>query len=243
MQIDDETLMALADGELDAERADAVRRAVDADPELQARLFRFTETRRLLGGLREDPGQDAGEDPLAAMIRAAAAPASAPASASAMPPMPEPANTNRRPWLAAAASVAIAAFAFGWWQNDKPGPQAFGQPEIAALDELRTGQVRGLDDGTQLSMIASFRGSEGQLCREYEAVNAGTVRTVLACRGSEGWVQRFAALAATEEGTFQPASGESSIDAALQAVGAGAPLTPEEEAAALGDSAEGLPPS
>ena len=256
MQIDDETLMALADGQLDADRAEALRRAVAADPDLQRRLARFTETRRLLGELRQsDTGQpnagqtDAGhsEDPLAAMIRAAAQPAPQPAPQQPKPQQttpPSPANLNRRPWLAAAASVALAALVFGWWQQSgAPAPQGLAQPEIAALDELRAGQVRGLDDGTQLSMIASYRGDEGQLCREYETVRDSTIRIVLACRGTEGWQQRFAALSATQDGTFQPASDESAIDAALQAVGADQPLTPEEEAAALGDSAEGLPPN
>ncbi|UFS67889.1 hypothetical protein LO749_23115 (plasmid) [Paracoccus denitrificans] len=55
MQIDDKTLMALADGELDPARADEIRRAVAGDPDLQARLHRFEETRRLLGACARTP--------------------------------------------------------------------------------------------------------------------------------------------------------------------------------------------
>ncbi len=248
MQIDDETLMALADGELDPGRAAAVQAAVKADPDLQARLHRFVETRRLLAGLK--PAQDSAEDPLAAMIRAAAKPAPA-ATAAVTPDAPgpavkavaaQPANLNRRPMLAAAAAIALAVVGLGWWQW--PGGTVEGMPsaELAALNELHSGEVRGLEDGTQLNMIASFRGAEGQLCREYETVRDESLRSVLACREKDGWTQRFAAISQTREGTFQPASDESAIGAALEAVGAGEPLSPEDEAAALGGGAGGLPP-
>ncbi|MFC3569106.1 hypothetical protein [Paracoccus simplex] len=236
MQIDDETLMALADGELDPGRAEAVRRAVAADPELQARLRRFEETRRLLAGLRGQgggagTGRGSGtgtgtEDPLAAMIRAAAAKAP-PAAA------PQPANLNRRPWMAAAASVAVVAIGLGWWQWPEHAPTGLAEAELAALDNMASGQVQPLADGGELAMIASFRAEGGALCREYETVRGEAQRIVLACRGTAGWQERFAATATGAGADYRPASGETSIDAALAAIGAGAPMTPEEEAQAL----------
>lgn len=226
MQIDDETLMALADGELDPARADEIRRAVAGDPDLQARLHRFEETRRLLGGLRKDA---AGEDPLAAMIRAAAAaPAPHP-----VPEAPRPANLNRRPWLAAAASAAVVALGLGWWQwTDAPAP-GIGAAELAALESLPSGQVQPLEDGGELAMIASFRASDGRLCREYETARDEALRIVLACREGDGWQERFAATAQQGGADYRPASGEGSMDAALAAIGAADPLAPEEEAAML----------
>lgn len=252
MQIDDETLMALADGELDPARAEELRRAIAADPELQSRLHRFEETRRLLSGLRRD---QPGEDPLAAMIRASVTAPVAPSPIASHAPGPRPAvppggtplaaparaparpaNLNRRPWLAAAASAAIVAIGLGWWEwAGAPGPVQFGGAELAALDSLPSGQVQTLGEDGSLAMIASFRAADGTLCREYETTQDDDLRLVLACREAGGWVARFAALSTDAGQDYRPASGEGSIDAAIADLGATAPMTAEEEAAALAE--------
>lgn len=244
MQIDDETLMALADGEVEPARAAQLHRAIAADPDLQARLHRFQQTRSLLAGLRQD---SVAEDPLAAMIRAsvktgpqaAAAPhVAAPHNAhlgAADRVAPPPANLNRRPWLAAAASAAIVALGLGWWEwAGTSAPQGFSTAELAALDRLPSGQVQPLADGAELAMIASFAARDGGLCREYETRDGQSLRMVLACRDDAGWTPRFAAISQDGGNDYRPASGEGTIDQAIAAIGADAPLTPEEEAAALG---------
>ena len=225
MQINDETLMALADNELDPETAARVSQAVSADPALAARLDRFTRTRRLLSDSAHAQQSAApSEDPLAAMIRAGVSrPAAPPASA----------NLNRRPILAAAASLAIAAMGLAWWSWSVRVPDGLSVPELAALDGLPSGESRTLEDGGALTMIASFQAGEAGLCREYETTHDSRIRTVLACREGDGRKERFAASSETAEG-YQPASGEGSIDAALERIGAGAPLSPADEAAALG---------
>lgn len=249
MQIDDETLMALADGELDPARTEDLRRAIAADPGLQARLHRFEETRRLLGGLRTaaPAGDSLAENALAATIRAAVRPDAGAAPPVQVPPPaagarlgaagqhpPTSANLNRRPWMAAAASAAIVALGLGWWEwAGTPGPQSLSAAELAALDGLPSGQVRPLDGGAELAMIASFRAADGGLCREYETARGAERRTVLACREAGGWAQRFAAVSQDGGQEYRPASGAATIDAAIAAIGAGAPLTPEDEAAAL----------
>ncbi|MBU3029050.1 anti-sigma factor family protein [Paracoccus marinaquae] len=222
MQIDDETLMALADGELDPARADELRRLVARDPALQARLHRFEETRRLLAGLRLAPE---GEDPLAAMIRGAVTPEA--------PALPPPANLNRPPWVALAASLAVAVLGLGWWQWSGRAPDGFAPAELAALDGLPSGEVRRLESGEELAMIASFRDGDGALCREYETSGGDLVRVVLACRDDGAWQQRFAAVTKADGGEYRPASGEGSIDEALAAIGAQGPLSLEEEEAVL----------
>lgn len=250
MQIDDQTLMALADGELDPARAEELRRAIAADPALQSRLHQFEETRRLLGGMRE---AGPAEDPLAALIRAAATtPTPAPsvliASRDAMavsnprpgarpltaPAHGQPANRNSPPWLALAASLAIMAVGLGWW-NWAGGPvsQGISGAELAALNGLPSGQVQALESGGELAMIASFRASDGTFCREYETVRQAELRIVLACRAGDAWVERFAGVAAAAGQDYRPASGEGSIDAAIAAIGAAGPMSPEEEMAAL----------
>ena len=237
MQISDETLMALADDELDAETARRVSQAVAADPALAARLARFTETRRLLAEAAQasQPGAPA-KDPLAAMIRAGI-------SRPATPATPAPANLNRRPLLAAAASMAIAAIGLGWWAWSDHQPGGLSVPELAALDSLPSGESRRLETGGELTMIASFRSSAGALCREFETAQGAQARIVLACHEDGDWRERFAAVTgdATETGAggYRPASGEASVDEALAGLGAGDPLTPEEEAAALGGDPPG----
>lgn len=247
MQIDDETLMALADGALEPARADQLRRAIADDSDLQARLHRFQETRNLLAGLRQG---GTAEDPLAAMIRAAVKPQVATAAsqnhdvphpahdvhlgAAQRVAPPPPANLNRRPWLAAAASAAIVALGLGWWEwAGSSAPQGFSGTELAALQSLPSGQVQPLKDGAELAMIASFRAQDGGLCREYETRQGQALRVVLACRSGDHWAEHFAATSQDGGQDYRPASGEGSIDAALAAIGAAAPMAPEDEAAAL----------
>lgn len=133
-----------------------------------------------------------------------------------------------------ALTIVLAGFLLRWLPQDNPLATTMPEPERVALTELHSGQVRGMEDGTQLRMIASFRGLEGQLCRRYDMARDGAVRAVLACRERDGWRQRFAALRDTRAGSFRPVSDESAMDAALEAVGAGAPLSDADEAAALG---------
>ena len=130
-------------------------------------------------------------------------------------------------------ALAIAAIGLGWWGWSMNAPRGLSAPELAALDGLPSGESRTLEDGGALTMIASFQAGEAGLCREYETTHDSRIRTVLACREGDGWQERFAASSETAEG-YQPASGEGSIDAALERIGAGAPLSPADEAAALG---------
>lgn len=237
MQIDDETLMALADGEIAPPRADDLHRAIAADPDLQVRLHRFQETRRLVRELRGSaPDAGRGDDPLAAMIRASVTSAPPQQPVLTAPMRPAPANLNRRPWLAAAASVALAVIGLGLWNwSDGPTAAGFSQAELAALDTLPSGQVQALDGGGDLAMIASFQLPDGALCREYETAKDDALRTVLACRDADGWTERFAAMSDDGGQDYRPASGDGTIDDALAQLGAGQPLTPDAEAAALRD--------
>lgn len=133
-----------------------------------------------------------------------------------------------------AVAIVLAGFLLRWLPQDNPLAMTMPEAERAALIELHSGQVRGLDDGTQLRMIASYRGLEGQLCRRYDMARDGAVRAVLACRERDGWHQRVAMQRDTRDGSFRPVTDESAMDAALEAVGAGAPLSEADEAAALG---------
>ncbi|MFC0199249.1 anti-sigma factor family protein [Paracoccus rhizosphaerae] len=219
MSVDDITLMALADGELDADEARAVERAIEGDLDAQARLDRFRRTRDALR-MMPAPTHD-GDQALIAQIRAAEG-----------APAPRPtANFNRAPWAALAAGAAVLAIGLGWWLPRQGGADTLQ----AALSQTPSGQGAVLDDGTDLTVLASFRTEAGTLCREIEATQDGATRLSVMCRDTfdAPFEERFAMELAPAQG-YQPASGEiEALEAFLARIGAGNPLTPEDEAAAL----------
>ncbi|SIS55497.1 Anti sigma-E protein RseA, N-terminal domain [Paracoccus saliphilus] len=232
MQITDETLMALADGELSSDVAERVMAAVEADSELQARLRRFTETRRLL---REEAARPQPSPRDAALIaRITAATQTKPA-----PPEEQrgsaPANLNRRPLAALAAAMAAAVIGLGWWWGYGGPESSLPKAHLTALDSLMSGESSELPDGQDLTMIASYRTGAGELCREFETHSGTEMTVVVACREGEGWSQRFATDIEAAEG-YVPASGDlEALDKFLAETEAGAPLTPAEETTALAE--------
>ena len=230
MQIDDETLMALADGELDRAEAARISEAIADDPEAQARLRRFAETRARLKALStEGPARQA-DDALIARIRAAGVAPQAPA---ALAPPPA-ANANRAPWAALAAALTAAVVGLGWWQMGD-APDGLPRAEVAALDSLRSGQATVLEDGRDLTVIASYRTAEGAFCREYETARDASLTVTVACREGGDWQRQFASDMVATDG-YVPASGDiAALDDWLAETGAGDPLTPEDEAAALAE--------
>ena len=248
MSISDETLMAYADGELDEAEAATVEAALAADPALQARLRPFSETRRLLGGMAGDDlsVQAADDAALIALIRAASGrqdestldqPVARGAPLAAMGfgageaiAVPQAANTNRKPWIAAAAVAACAVIALGWF-GFSPDGGGLAPEQIAAIEGLPSGETSVLGDGRELTMIASYQ--QDAFCREYEITDDDVAEITIACREGEQWRQRFAvAVERPEIGGYTAVSeGLEALDAALAPLGE--PLTPEAEAAAL----------
>lgn len=101
MEMSDEMLMAYVDGELAAEDAAAVERAIAADPVLKRRAADFRDTRLLArGALAEDRAEPV-PAALVAAVRAAAERArqasAAPNPAAPNPAAPNPAAPNPAP--------------------------------------------------------------------------------------------------------------------------------------------------
>ncbi|MFC3168178.1 anti-sigma factor family protein [Paracoccus fontiphilus] len=231
MQIDDETLMALADGELDRAEAARISAAIADDPDAQARLRRFTETRARLRALTAETQSALGDEALIARIRAAGVAPQAPAAATPAAPAPA-ANRNRAPLAAIAAALTAAVVGIGWWQMGG-APGGLPQAEVAVLDSLPSGEAVTLDDGRDLTMIASYRTAAGDFCREYETVRDEALTVSVACRDNGIWRQQFASNLDAGDG-YVPASGDiEALDTWLSETGAGDPLTPADEAAAL----------
>jgi hypothetical protein len=245
-EISDETLMALADGELEPAESARVRAAVAADPALARRYALFSRTGELLAQAAA-ARRTAEPDPLAAGLRARLEAARVQPSAPAtVVPLRRPPPAYRP--MAIAAGLALAVGLGGGWlaglslRDGDGGLRMAALPAPAlseALSRLPSGGRQAIPEG-EVTLVASFRNGDGELCREFElAEPAGPTVVSVACRAGDGWQTRFAVLAGTADGGYAPASSLDALDAYLGAIGVGAPLSPEEEAAARAEATPG----
>lgn len=232
---DDAMLMALADDELDADTARALRARMAADPALAARHALYVDSRRamraawpeeplperLLASLA-DPGTRGGQDAdhgpgsgRAAVIRLA----------------PRQRLVAAGGWAMAASLLAVIVLGDAWPGRETGGGGAVLAQAAEALAAAPTGAEARLPDGRPVRALASFRTDLG-FCR---LIEAGPERG-LACRDADagGWAVALS-VPSGEGGGFLPASdlGTGLIDAALDEIGAGPALGPEDEAALL----------
>jgi anti-sigma factor RsiW len=241
----DETLMAYADGELDPDTARAVAHAAQSDQAIAKRIAMFSRTRDLLGeAARARPLEPLSPDleaRVAALLRDKGEENS---NETVVPFRPRtPVAPGFRPLAAAAAFALAVGIVGGFVVSQAMGDREQGglqfasleTPELAdALDAISSGQRVDVKAGEFLA-IASFTNADGEFCREfeYDRMELDTVVSV-ACRTEIGWQPRFAVVASGSDDTgYAPASSLETLDAYLMAIGAGAPMSPDEEAAAL----------
>jgi hypothetical protein len=245
MGITDEMLMAYADGELSAKEAVEIERALAADESLAEKVALFADSRQAVR--RAYATLPAVSTDLEAKVRALAA-VDAVASQETMPSSNIVSLADRRRtvpfWqLPLAASIALAIGAGSMWLL---GPGAAGPTElqIASLGDTQISEVLStvpsgdradLAGGAVFAAIASFRDGDGTLCREFEhSAGDGATVVAVACRADAGWAVRFAvASTASDAQSYAPASSLETLDAFMSATSAGAPLSDQDEAAAL----------
>ncbi len=147
---------------------------------------------------------------------------------------------------AMAASIALV-IGLGVGYGLRPGPDSTGAggagmavsgltgPAIAAaLAEIPSGAEQALAGGRTFRAIASFRDEAGAVCREFEvAGEAGRASVNVACRDADRWAVRISIATAAGGAGYAPASSLEALDAYLVSVGAGAPLSAQEEKAVL----------
>lgn len=256
LHFDDETLMAFADGELDAETRLAVEKAMETDEAIADRVALFARTgmlgKQALGPLADEPVPEALLANVKAMVdEAARVDADGPADQDNVIPI---AAAGRKPWhesttrwampLAASVALIIGGLA-GYYIANVPGEGTIDGLQIAQFDQpglidaLQTvpsgSDVTLPSTSDRLRMIATFRDSDDAVCREFE-VDQDTRSTVVsvACRMTGAWEVRFAVAAASgSPDGYAPASSLQSLDAYLSAIGAGEPLSQSDENAAL----------
>jgi hypothetical protein len=207
MSFDDQTLMAFVDGELDAERAAAIERALAADAALSARVAVLRAQRRRVEAAFAPVLDEPMPDRLSGLLRGEAPAAD---GATVVPLAQARAARERR---------GNSAVAWGWAQ--------WGGMAASVLIGLLLGlqfSGRGSDDGiavgavehalsTQLASAAvaapavavqlSFVDRDGAYCRTFStAAVAG-----LACRADGSWaVHSVAAAASAPDGALRQAA-------------------------------------
>jgi hypothetical protein len=236
---DDETLMAYADGELDAERRAEIAAAAGRDPALALRI----ETHRALRARVAGAYAAVLDGTVPDKLRAAARGVAPAASGGTVVRFPQPAtSTQRRPWrarewLAVAASLVLGLFVSwsvfapgGAGLMDSAGGALVARGELAnALDR----QLASDNDATRVVSIGlTFRTNEGGYCRHFALREARTAG--LACREGGEW--RIPVTAATQisQGDHAQAAGAipPPILAAIEARLSGEPLDAAAEASA-----------
>jgi len=208
--IDDDTLQAYVDGQLDSAQVARIEAAMAADPALAARVAR---ERALLAALRGhfDPVLDEPvPERLADLLRAPAATDAAPAKA--VPPPARRTARERRPrWVvpaALAASVALVAALF-WHAPPHSLVRTQGGQSFAAgalRRALDTQLASAPAAAAETSVGLTFRDGDGAICRTF-VHRAEPAMAGLACRRGDGWsLPVLVAPASERAGAIRPAA-------------------------------------
>jgi len=245
--LDDETLMAYADGQLEGARRAEVEVALAVNPEAWETVQMFRDTRCMMSGLYDAPLRE----PVPARLLATLSEEERVVPLRQRRPCWYRSTTV--PWALAATVAACAVglattgiFSESELFGHRTSPQLADTLLNQALDEQPSGTplvVTGNGATREILPMLTFQDPEGRYCREFEnqvihAFGKNNISVGVACRESEGWqVQAILnrALVAQETSTqdYQPASGESQTspyDTVLDRLMQSLPVTPAEEA-------------
>jgi len=228
----DETLMAYADGELDATTRAAVEAAMAADPAVAQRVARHLELRRRLSGafvsVLEEPV------PGRLLAAARALPSAPPVTPARRAPVP------RRSWLewgALAATLVLGVLLGAWWLQRPGGDLGLRDGQLIAAGQLAQSLSQQLAStqprDARLRVGISFRSRAGSYCRTFVLRDPSELAG-LACREPDGWRIRVFEAVAAAHGTYRQAGSglPPPVVAAVDELIEGEPLDARAEAAA-----------
>lgn len=232
--ISDELLCAYLDNELSVSERERLDAAFQNEPALLERLNALRRADTTLARAF-DPAQ-LGETP-DYLIQLAQGARTAPRDNVIPFAVPALAPRWRIPLAAALAlAIGVGAFATGRMFGDDSssvmasmaGDKALAQ----ALDATPSAKVASLQRGATVTPVATFTSSDGRYCREFDIAAAGRGASGVACRTDGEWlIEAIVATGPAQDG-YKPVSGPA-LDAAIDALGGGAPLTENEERALL----------
>lgn len=231
--IDDDTLQAYVDGELDASATARIDGALAHDDVLARRVRQARAVRAQLRAAF-DPVLD---EPVPARLSALLQPPSARAEIPAAPLVVSAGGHHtgtarrraRRRWFvpgaALAASVALLAVALWSWRPGGElvrmhGGQSFAAGALErALDHALASEP---DANAPVAIGLSFRSTDGRICRTF-LLRPAPARAGLACHGDTGWALPVLGAAAPPEGgelrqaaSALPPAVQAAVDARLR---------------------------
>lgn len=244
--VDNELLMAYADGELSPEDAARVEAAIDEDPTLLRKIERFRSMRKILKKtydsvteeevperLRALLGDVASNEPEAPRVVDLAAARDARAQAA-------PAQRRFTPpaWAAIAASLVVGLFAGRMIAPQDNGLFGVREGQLVARSELaRVLDTRLASDAANAAAPTrigfSFLSNQGQYCRTFTHAEGDNGVSGLACRNGAQWDVRVTASEPTTGGAYRQAgSAAPQVLALVDQLIAGEPLEAQQERAA-----------
>lgn len=241
----DEILMAFADGELSPGESEPIERALEMDETLALRVEAFMNTRlksqEALKPLLDEAVPEALHRQVEGLITADAE------RAENVVPFPQhrpvaPVSTPRWAVPLAASVALVVGVASGYWlgltdPDGRDGLQAanLGSPGVVqALREVASGKEKDLDSNERFRAIASYKDTNGDLCREFEVDHPDNSTVVaVACNIENTWKVQFTVVAGQNTEGYAPASSLEALNAYLTAVGASDPLSEAAERSAL----------
>jgi hypothetical protein len=236
-----EQLMAFADGEVTADEADEIDRAVSADPALARQLEDILAVTARVRDTMPTPEPIPADEALATLIRGrlSAEPDSSVVELAARRRR-VPGWAQAAAWPSAIAATLLVGISLGW--SVKPANEGIltvdGAPraELAsALTTTPSGGLTRVTPGSSVRPTLSFATADGRLCRQF-ALEGRRVMNGVACKEGESW--RVVALAASQDsrgGDYTTAAGPASdaVVAVVDGLIAGEPLDQAQEAARI----------
>lgn len=227
MSVDEETLIAFADGELSGDARDVVEAALAQDASLRERLAAHQRLRTRLSAAFDGALSEPVPGRLASAVDGQSAEVVTLADRRAS-------KWSAREWGAMAASVA-AGLLIGVGMMNRPAPliaeSVAGLEARGALAQALDTQLAS-DVSSDVRIGLSFQSQEGAYCRTFSVVRADT--SGLACRDGDGWT--IAMTAQGGGGEVRMAGASEVILSAVDTMIVGEPLdqTGEERARARG---------
>ncbi len=231
--IDDDTLQAYVDGELDASDAARVDAALTHDDVLARRVRQARAVRAQLRAAFDPVLDEPVPERLSALLQPPAAQAAIPAAPRVASAGGHRTGAKRSraphrwfvPGAALAASVALLAVALWWWRPGgelvrMQGDQSFAAGVLErALDHALASEP---DAKALVSIGLSFRSNDGRICRTF-VLHPAPARAGLACHGDTGWELPVLGTAAAPEGgelrqaaSALPPAVQAAVDARLR---------------------------
>lgn len=245
--LDDEILMAYADGQLEAAERAEIEAALAENPEARETVQLFQDTRFTLSGLYDAPLREAVPVRLLATLQEDNRVVAFPRQHQCWY------RSTAIPWsLAATVAICAVGLATGIFTStdlfsSKVQPALTDSLLNRALENQPSGTplvIAGNGVTREIMPLLTFQDTAGRYCREFEnqlihAFGKNNVTVGVACRDSDGWqvqAEMNRALIAQDNSSlvYQPASGEaqqiSPYDVVLDRLMQSFPVTPAEEA-------------